>query len=116
MNVTRLADAAPYSPPKHVACHAMHLQHLSNGAAAPFWVGCSYYLPGGTAEWDASPLDKVYVVLDGELVVETDTDEATLGALDSVYLGGGENRRVVNRTNEVATLLVVMPYPEPAPA
>jgi mannose-6-phosphate isomerase-like protein (cupin superfamily) len=112
MNVVRLADAAPYSPPKHSAtCYAMHLQHRSVGSDAPYWVGCSYYLPGARAEWDASPLAKVYIVLDGELTVAVEGEEQRLGPLDSVYLGPGENREVRNETNRVATMLVVMPYP-----
>jgi len=111
VNVTRLAEARKYSPPKHADVHAMHLQHHDIGADAPYWVGCSYYLPGGTAEWDASPLHKIYVLLDGELLVETDSEQVTLQPMDSVYLAPGENRRVRNESNRVATLLVVMPYP-----
>ena len=111
MKVTRLDEARKYSPPKHEQVHAMHLQHRDLGSEAPYWVGCSYYLPGGTAQWDASPLHKVYVVLDGELVVQTDSEEQTLHAMDSVYLAPGENREVRNQSNRVATLLVIMPYP-----
>lgn len=112
MKVTRLEEAVPYYPPKHSATvHAMHLQHKSQGCDAPYSVGCSYYLPGAKAEWDASPLHKVYVVLDGELTVATEEGEVTLHALDSVYLAPNERREVRNDTNRVATMLVVMPYP-----
>jgi mannose-6-phosphate isomerase-like protein (cupin superfamily) len=112
MKVTRLEEAVPYYPPKHSATtHAMHLQHKNLGCDAPYWVGCSYYLPGAKAEWDASPLHKIYVVLDGELTVATEDSEVTLGAMDSVYLAPGEKREVRNDTNRVATMLVVMPYP-----
>ena len=112
MKVTRLQDAVPYYPPRHSATtHAMHLQHKSLGSDAPYWVGCSYYLPGARAEWDASPLHKVYVVLDGELVIATDEGEVVLHPMDSVYLAPDERREVRNDTNRVATMLVVMPYP-----
>lgn len=112
MKVTRLNEASPYYPPKHSATvHAMYLQHKSLGSDAPYWVGCSYYLPGAKAEWDASPLHKVYVVLDGELTVATDDGETVLRAMDSVYLAPNERREVRNDTNQVATMLVVMPYP-----
>ena len=115
MNVVRLEQAVPYHPPKHSpTCHAMYLQHASLGSKAPYWVGCSYYLPGARAEWDASPLPKVYVVLDGELTVAVDGDEQRLGPLDSVFLAPSENREVRNDTNRVATMLVVMPYPPEA--
>ena len=112
MKVTRLQEAVPYYPPKHSATiHAMHLQHKNLGSDAPYWVGCSYYLPGATAEWDASPLHKVYVVLSGELVVGTEEGEVILHELDSVYLAPDERREVRNDTNQVATMLVIMPYP-----
>ena len=112
MKVTRLEEAVKYSPPKHTAtCHAMWLQHRSMGCEAPYWVGCSYYLPGAKAERDASPLDKIYIILEGELTVETEGETVKLGPMDSVYIGPNENREVRNETNSVATMLVVMPYP-----
>lgn len=112
MKVTRLAEAVKYSPPKHsVTTHAMWLQHKTMGCTAPYWVGCSYYLPGAKAEWDASPLDKIYIVLDGELTMAFEGQEFKLGPMDSIHIGPGENREVRNDTNKVATMLVVMPYP-----
>jgi len=112
MKVTRLAEAVKYNPPKHTeTCHAMHLQHRNLGCEAPYWVGCSYYLPGAKAEWDASPLHKVYVVLEGELTMAFEDQEVRLGPMDSIYIGPGEMREVRNDTNRVATMLVVMPYP-----
>jgi mannose-6-phosphate isomerase-like protein (cupin superfamily) len=115
VNVVRLAQAKKYDPPKHVGCHAMYLQHKTTGSQAPYWMGCSYYLPGGTAELDASDLHKVYVVLDGEITVSVEGAEERLGPMDSVYLAPGESRAVTNHTNRVATMLVIMPYPPGQP-
>ena len=111
MKVTRLDEAVPYNAAKHSGVHAMYLQHQKLGSDAPYWVACSYYLPGGKAEWDASPLHKVYVLLDGELTVATETGEMILYPMDSVYLAPNERREVRNDTNRVATMLVIMPYP-----
>jgi mannose-6-phosphate isomerase-like protein (cupin superfamily) len=118
MKVTKLDAAIAYSPARHSATvHSMYLQHRSTGSDAPYWIGCSYYLPGAEAEWDATPLPKVYVVLDGALTVTTDEGEETLGPMDSVSLAPNERRQVRNETNRVATMLVVMPYPpEPTTA
>ena len=111
MKVTRLNEAIPYYPSKHSpTVHAMYMQHASLGCAAPYWVGCSYYLPGARAEWDASSLHKIYIVLDGALTIATDDGEVTLHAMDSVYLAPNERREVRNDTHRVATMLVVMPY------
>jgi mannose-6-phosphate isomerase-like protein (cupin superfamily) len=113
VKVTRLDEAAPYSAARHSpTVHAMYLQHRSLGSSAPYWVGCSYYLPGARAEWDATPIHKVYVVLEGQITVAVDGGEVVLGPLDSVTLEPNERREVRNDTNRVACMLVVMPYPE----
>jgi len=111
MKVIRLEEAVPYQASKHFGAYTMHMQHKNLGAAAPFWVGCSYYLPGGKAEWDATPFHKVYVVLDGEMTISTEEGEVVLHPLDSVYLAPNERREARNDTNRVATMLTVLTYP-----
>lgn len=112
MKVTRLEEALQYTPPKHTdTVYAMHLQHARMGSEAPYWVGLSYYLPGAKAEWDASPLHKIYVVLEGELTIAFEHEEVRLRPLDSIWIGPNEKREVRNDTNRVASMLVIMPYP-----
>lgn len=111
MQVTPIDAAQPYEAPKHHDMRALRLQGFDASAAESFWVGLSHFLPGGGADRDATPLEKVYVVVDGEVVVVTDDGEATLSALDSCHLSAGEARSVENRTNRPASMLVVMPYP-----
>lgn len=111
MQLTRLSEATPYTAPKHTGVYSMHLQHQRLGSDAPYWVGCSYYLPGAAADWDASPVHKIYIVLEGELTIAFDEKEIKLGPMDSVTIGPSENRQVRNDTNQVVTILVVMPYP-----
>ncbi len=110
--VNRLSDAKKYTAPGHTdTVHTMWLQHKSMGCDAPYWMGCSYYLPGSEAEWGASPLDKIYLVLSGELTINLDDESVKLGPMDSIFIGPDVNRQVINESNEVATMLVVMPYP-----
>jgi mannose-6-phosphate isomerase-like protein (cupin superfamily) len=111
MQVTRLHEARAYDAPKHVEACTLRLQGFDASDARRFWVGLSHFLPGGGAEWDATPLEKVYVVLDGEVTVTTRDGDVTLGPLDSCYLAPGEGRSVVNPGNRPASMLVVMPYP-----
>jgi glyoxylate utilization-related uncharacterized protein len=111
MQVTRLGDAKPYQAPKHFSCTALRLQGWDASEAAGFWVGLSHFLPGGGCERDATPLEKVYVVVDGEVTVITDDGEATLAPYDSCYLAPDESRSIENRTNRPASMLVLMPYP-----
>lgn len=114
MEITRLADAMPYEAVNHHDMVALRLQGHEATGAASFWVGLSHFLPGGGAARSATPIEKVYVVVDGELTFVTDDAEHVLGPLDSCRFAPGEARTVENRTNRVASMLVVMPYPPSA--
>jgi quercetin dioxygenase-like cupin family protein len=111
MQVTRLDDAKGYEAPKHIDVRTLRLQGFEASDAAGFWVGLTHFLPGGGAEMDATPLEKVYIVINGEVTVTTQDGDITLTALDSCWLAPGEARSVENRTNGPASMLVVMPYP-----
>jgi len=113
MLVKRFADAQPYQAPNHYDMRSLRLQGFEPGGPTKSWVGLSHFLPGGGAGPDASPLEKVYVVLAGRLAVRAASQDVTLGPLDSCCIPGGETREVKNLGNEVATMLVVMPYPDP---
>src|SRR6478672_4702108 len=64
MLVKRFADAKPYEAPNHRGVVGLRLQGFEEGGPANQWVGLSQYLPGGGAGPDATPFEKVYVVLD----------------------------------------------------
>lgn len=115
MQIVRLAEAKPYEAPRHYDMRGLRLQGFDASRTDGFWVGLSNYLPGGGAERDATPLEKVYVVVEGEVTIITDEGEFVLGRYDSCHLAAGEARAVANRTNLPALMLVVMPYPEDAP-
>lgn len=57
-------------------------------------------------------MEKVYVVISGAITVATDDEEVVLGPLDSCRVQAGEARTVTNRTNEVASMLVIMRRPD----
>jgi quercetin dioxygenase-like cupin family protein len=111
MKVTRFEDARPYVAPNHFEMRSLRLQGFEEGGPQSFWTGLSHFLPGGGAGPDASPLEKVYVVLAGELTVKAGDQEVVLRAMDSCFIPGDETREVRNHGNHVASMLVVMPYP-----
>lgn len=111
MLVKRFHEANPYEAPNHFACRALRLQGFESGGPDGFWVGLSHFLPGGGAGPDSSPLEKVYVVLAGTINVKADGQDIELGPMDSCTIGPNIERQITNRTNSVATMLVVMPYP-----
>ena len=116
MEITRFNDARRYDAPKHYDMRALRLQGFDASSARFAWTGLSHFLPGGGAGMDASPLEKIYVVLAGEVTIELEGGVVEkLGPLDSCYSPGGEARAVRNEGNSVASMLVVMPYPEKRP-
>lgn len=108
MKVTQLNDAKPYDAKQHFKMEALRLQGLEASDIESFSCSLSYFLPGGGAERAASPNEKVYVVVDGEVTIITDDEEVTLHKLDSCLIGNNEFRSIENRSNTVATMLVVV--------
>ena len=114
MHIKRYANAQPYEAPNHFDIRSLRLQGFEPGGPTRSWVGLSHFLPGGGAGPDASALEKIYVVLAGSLTVRAGGQDAVLRHLDSCCIPSGETREIKNLGNEVATMLVVMPYPDTA--
>ena len=111
MLVKRFQDAKPYDAPNHRGVVGLRLQGFEEGGPANQWLGYSQFLPGGGAGPDSTPFEKVYLVLEGQMTVIMDGREIVLGALDSCTIAPGEVREIVNRTNDVCKMVVVIPYP-----
>lgn len=112
MKKVSLSEVKPYAAPGHFNMTAMRLQGKEETGIQIFWVGLSYFLPGGGAEWayEDNPNEKVYIILDGEITVKNKTEEVTLGPLDSLYLAPNEGREILNKTNKPVTMMVVINY------
>ena len=67
---------------------------------------------GGATGPDASPPEKIYNVLKGELTVIAGGKEAVAKTGDTVFIAPNENREIVNRGNGVCTLLVAVAAPK----
>jgi mannose-6-phosphate isomerase-like protein (cupin superfamily) len=109
MNVVRLDAAPAYQAPGHDGMRMLRLQGREAGASDVLWLGLSHILPGGGTTLDASPLEKMYVVLEGEVTVSNGTEEVTLRPWDSCRIAPDEPRALSNRTNHTATILLAMP-------
>jgi mannose-6-phosphate isomerase-like protein (cupin superfamily) len=108
MQVKRLADAKTYDAPNHRGCTPLRLFGAEAGGTQTLIVGVSHFQPGGGAGPDASPPEKVYFVLAGELTVIVDGKETVLKKNDSCVIGPNENREIINRGNEVCSILVAV--------
>ncbi|MDI6024633.1 cupin domain-containing protein [Corticibacterium sp. UT-5YL-CI-8] len=112
MFTKRFSDALPYDAPNHRGVTGLRLQGFEEDGPKNQWIGLSQFLPGGGAGPDSTPIEKVYVVLEGEMTVIAGGTETVLGPLDSCTIAAGEMREIVNRSNHVCKMLVVMPYPK----
>lgn len=109
VNVRRISEALRYEAPNHFDVRGLRLQGLDAGGAEQLWVGLSHFLPDAKAGPDAGALEKVYVVIAGHMTLISEGSTVVLGPLDSVTIPANVEREVRNDTNEVATMLVIMP-------
>jgi quercetin dioxygenase-like cupin family protein len=118
MHVTRIDDAKPYEAPNHFDMRCLRLQGKEAGPSTQMWMGMSQILPGGHTGLDSSPMEKLYLVLEGHVHVigelDDQRDEQTLGPWDSCRFAPGEKRQLVNRSNKPAVIVLVMPHSAPA--
>jgi mannose-6-phosphate isomerase-like protein (cupin superfamily) len=112
MNVTRFAAAPQYFPANHFIMRCLRLQGYEAGPANDLWLGVSIIEPGRHTSADASLVEKHYVVLEGSVTITADESEVKLNRHDSCRLAPGERRRLENRTDTTAAILLAMPLPQ----
>lgn len=108
MLAKRFSEAKTYDAPNHRGCAPLRLFGAEAGGTQNLIVGISHFLPGGGAGPDASAPEKVYFVLEGELTVIVDGKETVLKKHDSCFIGPNERREIVNRSNELCSILVAI--------
>ena len=118
MHLTRIEDAPQYQAPNHFDMTCLRLQGREAGPAEQLWLGLSVIAPGGRTGLDPSPMEKHYLVLEGELTLTGEVHgmqtTAVLRALDSARFAAGEKRQLRNHTDRVAKVLLAMPFEPPA--
>ena len=111
MIVRQLSDAKAYEAPNHRDYKSLRVFGAEMGGSQTLIFGISHFLPGGGAGPDASPPEKVYFVLCGELTVIVDGKETVLKANDSCVIEPNETREIINRGNEVCSIVVAVAMP-----
>ncbi|MDQ2850561.1 MAG: cupin domain-containing protein [Actinomycetota bacterium] len=107
MRITRLAQAQPFQPLGHAGVGPVRLQGGDDTPTDKVSVVLSHYLPGAGADAAPQEAETIYVVVAGELVMQSEGTEATLGPYDSVHFTVGTVRTVANRTHLPASMLVI---------
>jgi hypothetical protein len=121
MNITRIDSAPTYVAPNHFGMTCLRLQGREAGPAEQMWMGMSIIEPGGYTTLDPSPMEKLYIVLQGELTLVSQTgdgplEEVVLKTWDTARFAPGESRQLKNLTNEVVRVVITMPFEPPAKA
>lgn len=109
MNVTPIEAAPQYHPSGHFDMRCLRLQGMEAGPSETLWMGMSEIAPGGHTSLSASPYEKLYLVVEGEVVISTEDEEAVLGKLDSCRIAPGEARLLENRGKLPARIVLCMP-------
>ncbi|MBB1604085.1 cupin domain-containing protein [Variovorax sp. UMC13] len=119
MHVTRFENAPVYEAPNHFDMRCLRLQGKEAGPSEQMWMGLSQILPGGRTGLDGSPMEKLYLVLEGRLTVIGEHDGRTeaheLGPYDSCRFAPGEKRQLENRSQRPVLVALVMPTAAPPP-
>lgn len=116
MHVVRIDAAPAYEAPGHHLMEMRRLQGREAGPADTVWLGLSTLAPGGGTTLDGSNVEKIYLVLEGELLLSNGIEEVRLARLDSCRLAPGEARQLRNAGTAPAVVLLVMPLAPAAPA
>lgn len=113
MKKIEIKDVKQYVAAKHFNMTAFRLHGKEESGAKKFWMGLSHFLPQGGAEFDASPTEKIYFVLQGEVtVINAEKEKIVLKPWDSIHIAANEGRAIINETNQPASMLVIVNYPD----
>lgn len=110
MKKMTLSDVNAYDAPGHFGVSTMRLHGQEETGGSKFWMGLSHFLPGGGCDLGVPPGEKVYYVVEGEITIKNKTEEHVLGKNELIYIAPGEEREIINHTNQPASMLVIYNY------
>ena len=108
MIVRKLDEAKAYDAPNHRGYKSLRIFGAEMGGSQALVFGISDFEPGGGAGPDASPPEKIYHVLKGELTVIAGGKERVVKPGDTVFIAPNESREIINRGKDVCTILVAV--------
>ncbi len=111
MKLIKVGEGKPYDAPRHF--NYWSISKLDpESVSKRLHIGVSHFLPGGGAEFSASPLERVYFCVEGKITVKGKTEEYHLEPGDMIYIANGEERSFQVSNTKPATILVIMAKPD----
>lgn len=107
MRKVSVNDGVAYEAPGHFGMKAIRLQSKEESNCKDFTLGMSLFLPGGGTEYVKPPVELIYFILEGEMVVESETETVVIGKYDSIHFDRFEGKSITNKTNLPAMMLVI---------
>ena len=74
--------------------------------------GITYFVPGGSCDYGANPLESIYYILEGQMTLKTEDCETVLYAGDSFHCCSGCAKSVINSGTTVTKMLVTLLHPQ----
>jgi quercetin dioxygenase-like cupin family protein len=113
MHTTRIDEAKTYQAPNHDNMTCFRLQGKDVSPCEQMWMGMSVYEPGGQTGFDGSDVEKIYLVLEGEITVFFELEDGSLSETilrqnDSCVFLRGQKRQLKNLSDQVAKVVLVM--------
>jgi mannose-6-phosphate isomerase-like protein (cupin superfamily) len=113
MHITRIEQANTYQANHHDNMTCLRLQGKEATPCHQMWMGMSVIEPGGQTGLDASDVEKIYFVVEGEVTVICESvagerSEALLGPHDSCVFLKGEKRQLKNLSHQIAKIVLIM--------
>lgn len=106
-----------YSAAGHYECVPTRLHDIDGAGpndieGGKIIMGITYFVPGGSTDFAANPLESIYYILEGEMTLKTEDGETVLHEGDSFHCVGGVTKSVTNTGTKVTKMLVVLQPPQ----
>lgn len=110
--VTKKADAYEYTAPGHNNCKCTRLADPQDVNQGVITAGLTYFQPGGGCDFGGNPLESVYFIHKGQMLLKTETEEVLLTEGDVFHCGPFEKKSVTNTGDTVTEMYVCLTKPE----
>lgn len=108
MKLVKKSQGTQYEAKGHFGNWSVHKLEAGKDTQCGLGISLSHFLPDGGAEMSSAPINRVYFVLAGSIMVKGKAEEHLLESGDLIYIAAGEERDMHVMGTEPATVLVLI--------